>query len=512
LAGELILVIEDNERNRKLASDVLEFAGMRVISAGTAADGVASAQQHAPDLVLMDIGLPDVDGVAALGQLRADPRTARIPVVAVTAYAMSGDRQSILDRGFDGYIPKPIDVKSFPEQVLRHLVRSRERIVPEPGEVTVLVVDDTPANARLLAGMLEPRGYRVLTAECGADALKLVVREHPHLVLLDVQMPDIDGYEVCRRIRSDPEAAALPVVMVTASVGHERLQALEAGADDFVTKPFNQAELLARIRSLVKVGEYQERIQAQASELAQLNRTLQERVDAQLEEMERLRRLQRFVSPQVAEAIMSRSSGDPLAFHRAEIAVLFSDLRGFTAFTGNTEPEESAHVMEQYHALVGDLVTEFNATVGHFAGDGIMLFFNDPVPCAEPALVAVRMALAIRDRMTDLIERWRKRGHELGCGIGIAFGYATVGEMGFEGRRDYGAIGSVCNLASRLSDEAHDGQILVGQRVYASVEGAVDAEPVGLLMLKGFPAPVDAWSILGPKDAKDAAKDADGRD
>ena len=500
MAGELILVVEDNERNRKLVSDVLEFAGMRVLAAANGADGVALAQSESPDVVLMDIGLPDQDGIVALERLRSDPSTSGIPVVAVTAYAMSGDRQSILDHGFDGYIPKPIDVKAFPDQVRRHIQRAREKVVPVTAEVIVLVVDDTPANARLLEGMLEPRGYKVLTAENGSTALEIVRRHRPHLVLLDVQMPDIDGYEVCRRIRADSQTATLPVVMVTASVGHERLQALEAGADDFVTKPFNQAELLARIRSLVKVGEYQERIQSQAAELEKLNRTLQERVDEQIEEMERLRRLQRFVSPQVAEAIMSSGSDDPVAFHRAEIAVIFLDLRGFTAFTGSAEPEESADLMSQYHALVGELVTRYNATVGHFAGDGIMLFFNDPVPCDDPAQTAVRFALDVREQMTDLIERFRRRGHELGCGTGIAFGFATVGEMGFEGRRDYGAIGSVCNLASRLCDEAHDGQILVNQRVYAAIEGRIEAEPVGVLVLKGFSAPVDAWSIVGAAD------------
>lgn len=500
MAGELILVVEDNERNRKLVSDVLEFAGMRVVAAANATDGVALARAETPDLVLMDIGLPDQDGIVALERLRSDPSTSSIPVVAVTAYAMSGDRQSILDHGFDGYIPKPIDVKSFADQVRRHILRSREKLQPPGGEVTILVADDTPANARLLEGMLEPRGYRVVIAQDGLSALEMVRTKRPNLVLLDVQMPDIDGYEVCRRIRSDPETATLPVVMVTASVGHERLQALEAGADDFVTKPFNQAELLARIRSLVRVGEYQERIQSQAAELEKLNRTLQERVDAQIEEMERLRRLQRFVSPQVAEAIMSAGSDDPVAFHRAEIAVIFLDLRGFTAFTGNAEPEESAELMAQYHELVGELVTRFNATVGHFAGDGIMLFFNDPVPCDEPALTAVRMALEIRERMTELIESFRRRGHELGCGTGIAFGYATVGEMGFEGRRDYGAIGSVCNLASRLCDEAHDGQILVGQRVRAAIEGRIEVQSAGLLAVKGFPSPVEAWSVVGALD------------
>jgi adenylate cyclase len=499
VAGELILVVEDNERNRKLVQDVLEHAGMRVITAATAAEGIDAARTHKPDIVLMDVGLPDEDGRSALAKLRADPSTAAIPVVAVTAYAMASDRQDLLDHGFDGYVAKPIDVKAFPADIAKLIKRAPAPVMAEPSDVTILVVDDTPANARLLAGMLEPRGYRVVMADCGTEALSAVLRDRPHLVLLDVQMPDLDGYEVCRRIRADESTATLPVVMVTASVGSERLHALEAGADDFVTKPFNQAELLARISSLLKVGEYQARVAAQATELAKLNRTLQQRVDEQIKEMDRLRRLRRFVSQNVAELILA-SGGDSLEFHRSEIAALFCDLRGFTAFAGNAEPEESAAVMAEYHELVGSLVRKFDATVGHFAGDGIMLFFNDPVPCDDPPLTAARMGVALRDGMNELKELWRRRAHVLGFGIGISYGFATVGEMGFEGRRDYGAIGSVCNIASRLCDEAQDGQVLIAGRVYSSVKDHVVAEPLGGLNLKGFITPIDAWSVSGLRD------------
>ena len=497
MAGELVLVVEDNERNRRLVHDVLEYAGLRVISAATATDGIAMARTHAPDLVLMDVGLPDLDGTAALHKLRSHTETKTTPVVAVTAYAMQGDRQRLLEQGFDGYIAKPIDVKTFAEEISSYLTPAERTQEEEAAGPLVLVADDTPVNARLLEAMLVPNGYRVVFAGSGMAALDAVRTHRPHIVLLDVQMPDLDGYEVCRRIRSDTATATLPVVMVTASVGAERLQALESGADDFVTKPFNQAELLARIRSLVRLKGYQDRIEAQAAELARLNRTLRDRVDEQVEEMERLGRLRRFVSAHVADAIMSAGPEETLAFHRSEIAVLFCDLRGFTAFTGTTEPEESATVMAEYHEIVGRLAREFDATVDHFAGDGIMLFFNDPVPYPEPAATAVRMGVAIRDAMTDLCRTWRRRGYELGCGVGISFGFATVGEMGFEGRRDYGALGSVCNLASRLCDEAQSGQILIAPRVYAEVETVVEAEPVGPLELKGFSSPVEAWNVVG---------------
>lgn len=504
MAGDLILVIEDNDRNRKLVNDVLENAGFRVLVARTGAEGIVQAREHQPDLILLDVGLPDDDGVIVLGKLRGDPDVPSVPVVAVTAYAMSGDRENLLRSGFDGYIAKPIDVRTFAMEVAGYLGTSPTTTTTtndvEPSDVSILVVDDTPANVRLLEEMLVARNYGVLVATTGAEALDAVRRHRPDLVLLDVQLPDFDGFEVCRQLRADRTTATLPVVMVTASVGQERVKALQCGADDFLSKPFDQAELFARIASLVKIRSYQDRVQAQAEELAVLNRTLQQRVEAQIAEMERLRELRRYVSEHVADAILSKAP-ESLAFHRAEIAALFCDLRGFTSFAGASEPEETAVVMSQYHELVGKLVGEFDATVGHFAGDGVMLFFNDPVPCEEPAATAVRMGIAISDGMMTLSDQWRRRGHELGCGIGVAFGFATVGEMGFEGRRDYGAIGSVCNLASRLCDEARAGQILIGSRVYTEVEQLVDVERIPDLVLKGFPGPVEAYSVIGLRDA-----------
>ena len=360
----------------------------------------------------------------------------------------------------------------------------------------VLCVDDTPHNIRLLEAVLLPRGYEVLTAASGPEALELVARERPDLVLLDILMPGMDGHEVCRRLRADPATQLLPVVMITASGDQEKLTALESGADDFVPKPFNQAELLARVKSLLRIKTYQDRIATQAAELAEWNRTLEARVQQQVEELERVGRLRRFVSPQIADAIVSAGDERLLESHRREITVVFCDLRDWTAFSETAEPEEVIGILREYHAAMGQLIFKFEGTVEHFAGDGLMVFFNDPLPCPDPAARAVRMAVAMRDQMGELAEVWRRRGHELGFGVGIAMGYATLGTIGFEGRFDYGAIGTVVNLASRLCDEAGPGQILVSRRVHDDVEELIVAEPLPDLQLKGFAKPVPAMNVL----------------
>jgi len=358
----------------------------------------------------------------------------------------------------------------------------------------ILVVDDMPANVRLLEAILEPAGYSVLSASSGPEALERVVGDLPDLVLLDVQMAGMNGYEVCRRIRENETTALLPVVMVTSHDSEARIDGIRAGADDFVTKPFDQQELLLRVRSLVRIKQYHDTIRAQAAELGEWNRTLEARVSEQVEELGRMARLRRFLSPTLAEVVMER--GDSvLESHRRELAVLFADLRGWTDFSAGTEPEEVMSVVGSYHSAMGELILRYEATVGWFAGDGLMVWFNDPIPCDDPAARAVRMAVEMREAMSTLTAAWHKRGHELDFSIGVALGYATIGRIGFEGRYDYGAVGSVLNLASRLCDAAEPGQIVIGPRVLAEVEEIVEATPLGALELKGFGRPVEAFAV-----------------
>src|ERR671930_1307811 len=369
------------------------------------------------------------------------------------------------------------------------------------GAGKILVVDDVPENVRLLEAVLVPRGYEVVTATDGQAALDLVETEEPDLILLDVMMPGLDGYAVCQQLREHEETAVLPVIMVTSSIGQEKTKAIEAGADDFIPKPFNHDELLTRVRSLLRIKRYHDTIKAQAAELAQLNRTLEERVQIQVGELERLQRLRRFLSPQLADAVVSSGDEKILDSHRRQVAMLFADLRGWSSFVDTVEPEELMRVLGEFHDVIGRLVKRFDATVGFLEGDGVQLFFNDPIEIPYAALRAVRLGCALREEMAALKPVWAKRGHELDVGIGIALGYATCGEVGFDGRSDYAAIGAVTNLAARLADEATGGQVLIAQRLYAEVEEDVDVEAVGDLTLKGFVRPVAAFNVVAVRSA-----------
>jgi adenylate cyclase len=366
---------------------------------------------------------------------------------------------------------------------------------------TILVVDDTPQNIKVLDAILSPRGYTVVSATSGADALQKVQTDAPDLILLDILMPGMSGHEVAQRLRSDPATRFLPIVMVTAlGAQEEKVKAIEAGADDFLTKPVNQLELLARVKSLLRIKEYHDTIQSQAAELAEWNKTLEERVQQQVQELERLARLRRFLAPQLAELIASEQHEQVLESHRREVTVVFCDLRGFTAFSETTEPEEVMRVLREYHLAMGEIIHQYEGTLERFTGDGMMIFFNDPIACSDPAERAIHMALSMRTRVRELKEKWRRRGHRLDFGVGISQGYATLGKIGFEGRFDYAAIGTVTNLASRLCDEADGEQILVSQRVYNAIEVLVEAETVGELSLKGFSRPILVYNIVGLRD------------
>jgi adenylate cyclase len=373
----------------------------------------------------------------------------------------------------------------------------------------ILVVDDNPNNLEVLRVRLNAQGYEVVTAVDGEDALARARELEPDLVLLDVMMPKLDGISVLKVLKQDTKLRFVPVILVTAKADtRDIVQGLEAGGDDYLTKPYEQAALVARVRSLLRVKELHDtvlqqstQLKEQTEQLSSWNRLLEERVATQLAEIERIGRLHRFLAPQVAQMIASSDAPEQaLASHRREVTVVFCDLRGFTAFTETSEPEEVMGVLHEYHESMGELIFRYEGTLDRFAGDGIMIIFNDPIPCADHTERAVHLALDMRGRVETLSKQWRRKGHTLGFGVGIAAGYATLGQIGFEQRREYTAIGSVINLASRLCDEARPGQIVVGQRAFSAVEQYVEAASIGELTLKGFAKPVAAYEILSWRD------------
>ena len=375
----------------------------------------------------------------------------------------------------------------------------------------ILAVDDMPQNLDLLTRRLVSHGYEVATASDGEDALARVSELEPDLVLLDVMMPRMDGIEVVRRLKADPSYRHIPVILVTAkSDPRDVVDGLNAGGDDYLTKPIDHAALLARVRSMLRIKTLHDQVQDQARELAEWNRLLEHRVTEQVEQIRRMERLHRFLPPQVADLLIAdHDGGDPLASHRRDVTVMFADLRGFTSFAETAEPEEVIAVLREYHECVGELVVRFEGTLERFVGDGVLVLFNDPVPQEDHTQRAVVMALELRDRVHMLSERWRRRGHALGFGMGIASGYATLGSVGFERRKEYSVIGTVPNLACRLCDEAGPGQILISQRVFAALEECVETQHLGVRPLKGFQRPVTVFELSSWRKPREATVQAD---
>jgi len=237
------------------------------------------------------------------------------------------------------------------------------------------------------------------------------------------------------------------------------------------------------------------------NDLNKLNQQLERRVTDQVGEIERMGRLRRFLPPQVADLIVASGTEKQLESHRREITALFCDLRGFTGFSESSDPEDVMALLREYHAAIGGIINKYGGTLERYAGDGVMVVFNDPIPVDNPALQAVLMAIEMRAAIERLIEKWRKLGHDIGFGIGIAHGFATLGTIGFEGRFDYAAIGTVSNVASRLCDEAKPGQILISPRVLMAVENDITVEPVGDFVLKGIRRPLTAYNVLATKAA-----------
>jgi adenylate cyclase len=367
----------------------------------------------------------------------------------------------------------------------------------------ILVVDDNAANREMLSRRLAREGHRVQVVADGPAALDLLRQQPIDLVLLDVLMPQMSGYEVLQRLTADDTLREIPVVMISALDEMDSVvRCIELGAEDYLPKPFDPVLLRARIGACLEKKRLRDREAMHLQELAEWNQKLEQRVQEQVALLDRLGRLKRFFSPQLAELIVAGGTDDPLATHRRDLTVCFLDLRDFTAFAESVEPEEVMGVLREYHAAMGRLVTEHEGTLERFTGDGMMVFFNDPVPVPNAAERTVRMALEMRRRVGEMSVSWRRMGYELELGIGIAQGYATIGAIGYEGRWDYGAIGTVTNLAARLCGEAKGGQILVSKRLLAATAELFEVDSVGELTLKGLHRPVTAYNVLGPKSGR----------
>ncbi|HEX9569682.1 MAG TPA: response regulator [Rhodospirillales bacterium] len=359
----------------------------------------------------------------------------------------------------------------------------------------ILIADDSQDNRELLRARLEAHGYELLQAADGEEALAQAQQHLPDLILLDVMMPKLDGFEVCRRLKGNQKLPYIPIILVTAkSDSKDIVTGLDAGGDEYLTKPIDHASLVARVRSILRTKALHDQVQAQAAELADWNRTLEERVRSQLAQIEGMDRLKRFLAPQVAE-LVSRGDDRLLRSHRRDIVAVMCDLRGFTAFAETGEPEDVIALLQDYHQRVVPIVFRYEGTIERFLGDGVLVFFNDPFPCDDPAQRAVRMASDMRSAVREMAEAWRRRGQSIGFGVGIAQGYATIGQVGFEGRVEYSAVGTVMNLAARLSDEAADGQILLSPRVAAAVESIATLSPTRELVLKGISRPIQAFNL-----------------
>jgi class 3 adenylate cyclase len=346
------------------------------------------------------------------------------------------------------------------------------------------VVDDIADNVEILRTRLASLGYEVVVAGDGAQALAKARETLPDLILLDIMMPRIDGLEVVKRLKADAALPFIPVILVTAKVEpKDVVMGLDAGGDDYLSKPIDHGALVARVRAML-------RIKALHDEVQTLNEGLAAKVRDQVEELERVGRLRRFLAPQLAQAIVSAGNEAVVGNHRSEVVALFCDLRGFTAFSETAEPEDVMSVLGEYHAAAVPLIYKYEGTLERFLGDGMMVLFNDPLPCPDAPQRAARMAIEMRDSVAALAPAWRRRGHVLGFGIGLAQGYATMGTIGFGDRFEYTAIGAVVNLAARLCADAGDGQILTNSRLAAAIGDTVEIDELGERTLRGMSRPV----------------------
>lgn len=387
------------------------------------------------------------------------------------------------------------------------LAQVQAALAGERGPGAALQRGRTLAGAEVLAAFtdIEPPGWKVLVEQPAAEVyatLYASILRTGALLIAGLVFSGLAALWLARGLVRPIRTLQEGAQRIGAGDLDQQIEVRTGDELESLADQFN--DMAARLRESYaglerKVAERTAEVQRQAHELAEWNRTLELRVAEGVREIEQMGRLKRFLSPQITDLIVGGATEDPLKSHRREITVVFLDLRGFTAFTESADPEEVMGVLQEYHDEMGRIIMAHNGTIEHFAGDGIMIVFNDPVPIENPAWRAVSMAIEMQADFVRVALSWKRRGYELAMGIGIAQGYATIGVIGFESRRDYSAIGGVCNQASRLCGEARAGQILVSQKVFCAVEDLVTAEPVGELSLKGFHKPVPAYNVTGVK-------------
>jgi class 3 adenylate cyclase/CheY-like chemotaxis protein len=516
-----VLIVDDTAFNRRLLARLLRTIGHEPFEAsdGRAALDLLRDPAAPPiDVILLDIVMPGMDGYQTLEALKSDPVLRHLPVIVISGVDELDSVVRCIEMGAADYLPKTVDPAILRARIAASLAQKRlrdhERVALDRQAATNEVLAIMSRSAFELQTVLEA----VVGAArrlCQADYVAAYIAEGDafRVVASTGGSPELDAYE-----RSHPIAPGRGSVVGRVALTGETFQVEDVLSDkDYLATPGQEASgyrallgvpilidddvvgVLALTRNEVRpFAAAEEGLAAGFAEQAAIGMA-NARLLATIERQRG--QLARFLSPQVAALVSSADGEALLAGHRREITAMFCDLRNFTTFSETAEPEEVLGFLRLYHATVGALVVEHDGTLEHFAGDGIMVFFNDPVPQADHAARAVRMAIAIRERFAGLAEDWRRRGHILQVGIGIATGYATMGRIGFEGRYDYGGVGNAIILASRLSSEATAGQILVAQRTFAAVDGAIHAERAGERQLKGFSRPVVVYAIANSHDA-----------
>ena len=521
-----ILVVDDTPFNRQLLARLLKGLGHQPVEAEDGRQALARLRDSAElpiDVILLDIVMPEMDGYEVLAALRDDPALRHIPVIVITGVDELDSVVRCLEMGAADYLPKTVDPAILKARIASSLARKRlhdaEREAIDRQGATNEVLAIMTRSAFDLQVVLDAV-VRAAVRLCRADyGVAYVLDGDAYSVAASAGgTPELDAWEREHPIRPSRESVVGRVALIGEAISVDDVLAdveyratpgqQTSGYRTLIGVPIQQDGTVSGVLALTRneVRPFGPAERALATGFAEQAAIGIANVRL-LETIERQRgQLARFLSPQVASLVSSSDGEAMLAGHRREITAMFCDLRNFTTFSETAEPEEVLGFLRRYHATVGSLVVDHEGTLEHFAGDGIMVFFNDPELQADHAARAVRMAVAIRERFVEIGEEWRRRGHILQVGIGIATGYATMGRIGFEGRYDYGGVGNAIILASRLSGEAAAGEILISQRTYAALDGQLSAEDAGERQLKGFTRPMAAYRVLAGGDDAEAAE------